>query len=122
MSQSYSEEGLEYWDDHKNECVKRKHSIDLGIAVRAFDDEHPWMQKYPYLNSDGSFEEQYRTTGIMDGRFITVVSKTDEEDLDKIITAWDSSNAEIQAYFKNCELSSIGRRNKNKQRLRHSCD
>ena len=32
------------------------------------------MQKGLYRNDDESFEEQYRSVGIEDGRFITVVS------------------------------------------------
>lgn len=111
MSRSYSEDEEFFWDDHKNERVKREHSIDLRTAARVFDDPNAWMREGLYKNIDGSIEEQYRTVGIVDGRVITVASK-DENDCEKIITAWDSSREEIQGYRENNVKESRVRRRK----------
>ena len=100
MNRSYSDDETIFWDDGKNGRVLKKHGIDLKTAAKVFDDPWPWTTKGLYENSDGSFEEQYRTVGMVQGRFITVASK-EVEGIDKIITAWISSKTEIRGYREN---------------------
>ena len=58
------------------------------------------MQTVLYQGRDGVFEEQYRTVGIVDGRFFTVVTGEDD-DSERVITACKSSREEIKGYFEN---------------------
>ncbi len=80
------------WDDAMRKTNLAKHSIDFLAARRLFD-------RRPVVTTRCSFPEKERflTTGVSDGRFVTVIW-TRRNGAFRIISARRARNAEKQRY------------------------
>jgi uncharacterized DUF497 family protein len=82
------------WDEKKRQEVLKRRQIDFA----ALDD----LFYLPYLEDQRSDDpEQYRIIGFAKGRLLTFIIEYREDELGEfvwVITAWNSTAAEKQAY------------------------
>jgi len=80
------------WDDAKRQDNLAKHGIDFLDARRLFDGR-------PVIAATSPFPDEARaiTTGIIDGRFVSVVW-TRRDGVTRIISARRARDAEIRRY------------------------
>ena len=87
------------WDPDKNDANRRKHRLSFETAVLVFDDPVALTAPDPY-----SFEERWKTVGLVDNRFLTVIhTAPDDEGREsgepgRIISARKSTPTERLAY------------------------
>lgn len=56
------------WDHGKNLANLEKHEIDFALAQKLFDGRFVVTRESPRMS-----EERWRTTGMLDGRIVTVI-------------------------------------------------
>lgn len=83
-------------DDAKRQANLAKHGIDFLDARKLFD-------RRPVVTTRSTFleEERFLTTGVIDGRFVTVIW-TRRNDAIRIISARRARNAEKHRYRALC--------------------
>jgi len=80
------------WDEAKRRANLLKHGVDFVDAQALFDGRPVMTLASPYPD-----EQRIVTTGLLDGRFVTVVA-TKRGDVTRIISARRARDAEQRAY------------------------
>ena len=80
------------WDEAKRQRNLAKHGVDFVDAQALFDGRPVVITRSPYPD-----EERYVTTGIVAGRFVTLI-RAQRRTVIRIISARRTRNAEWRAY------------------------
>ena len=82
------------WDEDKRLLVLKKRNIDFRDLEKLY--------YLPYLEDQKNDEpEQYRIVGRVGERYLTFIVEYDEDELGEltwVVTAWESTEKEIQSY------------------------
>ena len=82
------------WDSEKAKTNIRKHGISFETAARVFFDENAYSD-YDEIHSD--FEDRIKIIGRV--RKILTVIYTEREDRNRIISARQATNREVELYY-----------------------